>query len=50
MQLIPTQIKQFRIQYADKADSLWLQQMLNREGQKLGSQVTLKNNELLLSW
>lgn len=50
MQLIPTQIKQFRIHYADKADSLWLQQMMNREGQKLGSQVALENNELLLSW
>jgi len=50
LQLIPTQIKRFRIQYANKADSLWLQQMLNREGQKSGTQVAIKNNELVLNW
>ena len=42
-QLVPTQIKQFRVNHATHTDTKWLSEMLNREGKKLNTQV--KSND-----
>jgi len=43
-QLVPTQIKKFRVNYADHTDAKWLADMLNREGRKLNTQAELHDN------
>lgn len=51
LQMIPTQMKRFRIQKATRPDALWLKDTLNREGKKLGSRVEInKGNRLILKW
>lgn len=51
MQMTPTQIKNFKINYASKADTLWLAAILNREEQQFGSRVKLNNDgKLTLYW
>ena len=47
LQMIPTQIKCFRIQRASTEDILWLRQVLNREGKKFNTQVQWDNNKTL---
>ena len=46
-QLVPTQIKQFRVNHASHTDTKWLADMLNREGQKLNTQVTLNDDKTM---
>jgi poly-gamma-glutamate capsule biosynthesis protein CapA/YwtB (metallophosphatase superfamily) len=41
MLLVPMQIKKFRLYHASASDTRWLLNMLNREGKKLGTGVTL---------
>jgi len=51
LQMIPMQIKRFRVNRASIADSLWLKHILNREGNRFGTQVILnKNNSFTLRW
>ena len=51
LQMIPTQIKRFRVNRASTNDSRWLKKILNREGARLGTQVILdKNNVLTMRW
>ena len=51
MEMIPTQVRRFKVNRASKTDSLWLKDTLNREGGKFGTSVELKrNNTLTLKW
>ncbi len=47
LQLIPMQIKQFRLQQASENDSLWLQKTLNREGRSLGTRLQSTEDHVL---
>ena len=47
-QLVPTQIKQFRVNYTTHTDKLWLADMLNREGQKLNTQIKLNDDKIMI--
>lgn len=46
----PMQMKQFRLNWASSMDESWLRDMLNREGQKLGTGVERENGNLVLRW
>ena len=46
-QLVPTQIKQFRVNHATHTDTKWLADLLNREGQKLNTQVKLNDDKTM---
>lgn len=46
-QLVPTQIKQFRVNYANHTDTMWLKDMLNREGSKLNTQTKLNDDKTM---
>jgi len=52
MQLIPVQIKNFRINKASKADAYWWKEILNREGKKFGTKVEMvkDDNVLTVKW
>jgi poly-gamma-glutamate capsule biosynthesis protein CapA/YwtB (metallophosphatase superfamily) len=49
--MIPTQVRRFRVNRAAQADSRWLEDLLNREGQRFGTRVRLsaQNSLMLLS-
>lgn len=50
-QMIPMQIKRFKANRASMADSLWLRDTLNREGEDFVTRVELnKDNVLILQW
>lgn len=49
LRMVPTQIKNLKVNRAARADAIWLQNILNREGLALGTQVDLnQENELIL--
>jgi poly-gamma-glutamate capsule biosynthesis protein CapA/YwtB (metallophosphatase superfamily) len=49
--LTPTKIKNFKINRASQAEAQWLREVLNREGQKLGTGVALNPDKTLtLRW
>jgi len=51
LQMIPTQIKYFKVNKASRTDALWLRDILNREGEKFGTRVELnKDHTLTLRW
>jgi poly-gamma-glutamate synthesis protein (capsule biosynthesis protein) len=51
LQMIPTQIKRFRVNRASTDDTLWLKNILNREGARFGTQVMLdRNNVFSMRW
>jgi poly-gamma-glutamate synthesis protein (capsule biosynthesis protein) len=51
LQMIPTQIKRFKVNRASRAAAIWLMNTLNREGASLGTSVKLdRNNRLTLHW
>ncbi len=51
LEMIPTQIKKFRVNRASRTDALWLRDVLNREGINFGTCVELKeDNTLALKW
>ena len=51
LEMTPTQIRKFRVNRASKADTLWLRDVLNREGKKFGTRVDLReDNTLALKW
>ena len=51
LEMIPTQVKRFRVNRAPRTDAIWLKEMLDREGQFLGSRAQLKaDDKLTLIW
>jgi poly-gamma-glutamate capsule biosynthesis protein CapA/YwtB (metallophosphatase superfamily) len=51
LQMTPMQIKHFRANRASSADALWLRDILNREGKKLGTRVEMSQDyTLTLRW
>jgi poly-gamma-glutamate capsule biosynthesis protein CapA/YwtB (metallophosphatase superfamily) len=51
LQMVPTQIKRFRVGCASADDALWLKNILNREGNRFGTRVLPdKNNSFSLRW
>lgn len=51
LEMTPTQIKNFRVYRASRADALWLMDVLNREGKKFGTRVELREDTTLaLKW
>ena len=51
LEMVPMQIRRFRVQRAAPADSRWLQAMLDREGRGLGTGVgPAKDGSLFLRW
>ncbi len=47
LQMIPTQIKCFRVQRASTVGILWLREILNREGKRFGTSVQWDGNKTL---
>ena len=51
LQMTPIQIKNFRVNRASQIDALWLRDVLNREGKKLGTRVEMNlDNTFMLRW
>lgn len=51
LKMVPMEIKNFRLNHASKPDAVWLAEILNREGGKLGTQVKLnEDNSMDLEW
>jgi poly-gamma-glutamate synthesis protein (capsule biosynthesis protein) len=51
LKMTPLQIRNFRLNQASQADTLWLQAVLNREGARFGTRVKLdQDNQLTLEW
>ncbi len=51
LQMTPTQIKYFKVNRASTLDSLWLRDILDREGESFGTRVELsQENSLILHW
>jgi poly-gamma-glutamate synthesis protein (capsule biosynthesis protein) len=51
MQMTPMQIKHFKVNRASRRDALWLRDVLNREGGKLGTRVEMSpDNTFTLKW
>lgn len=48
--MIPMQIRNLRLNRAAQMDILWLMDILNREGKRLGTRVMTKGNALILDW
>ncbi len=47
LKMIPTQMRRFRVNRASIEDTLWLKDILNREGRRLGTRVIVDNNNVL---
>lgn len=47
LQMIPMQMKRFRLQYAAPRDAEWLLDLLKREGEKLGTKVELTSHNVI---
>jgi poly-gamma-glutamate capsule biosynthesis protein CapA/YwtB (metallophosphatase superfamily) len=51
LQMTPMQIRHFRLNRASTADALWFTEILNREGERLGTRVEMnQDNTLTLRW
>ena len=51
LRMIPTQIKHFKVNKAKRRDVLWIQNILNREGNEFGTRVELsEDNSMILQW
>ncbi len=51
LEMVPLQIKRFRLHHATTEDARWLADVLNREGQPFGTGVDMgENGRLLLRW
>jgi poly-gamma-glutamate synthesis protein (capsule biosynthesis protein) len=44
LELVPTQIRNFRVNHATQADARWMTDMLNREGEQLATQFSLHSD------
>jgi poly-gamma-glutamate synthesis protein (capsule biosynthesis protein) len=50
LDMVPMQMKRFRLNHASGHDALWLKEVLNREGRKFKSGVELVADTLMLRW
>jgi poly-gamma-glutamate synthesis protein (capsule biosynthesis protein) len=50
LNMVPMQMKRFRLNHASRNDALWLKEVLNREGIKFKSAVELVADTLILRW
>jgi poly-gamma-glutamate synthesis protein (capsule biosynthesis protein) len=51
LEMTPTQIKNLKVNRPSRGDALWLANILNREGKKLGTRVKLdEDDRLTLFW
>jgi poly-gamma-glutamate synthesis protein (capsule biosynthesis protein) len=51
LRMVPTHIKRFRVNRAQRNDAEWLGRVLNKQGKKLGTSTKLNTEgDLLLSW
>ena len=50
LEMIPTQIKHFKVNNASENDALWLSDVLNHESEKLGCNIELSKGFLSLKW
>ncbi|MGB6066316.1 MAG: CapA family protein [Desulfomonilaceae bacterium] len=51
LRMVPTQIRNFKVNLASRADTLWLSATLDREGAALGTSTEVSNdNTLTLQW
>jgi poly-gamma-glutamate capsule biosynthesis protein CapA/YwtB (metallophosphatase superfamily) len=51
LEMVPMEIKKFRLNNASAEDAEWLQKIMNLEGNKFGTQVRIDNdNSLWLEW
>lgn len=51
MRMKPTVMKRFRVNRASQPDTFWLRDMLNREGRRFGTRVTMEDDgALVLQW
>lgn len=51
LRMTPTQVKRFRVNRASSADAQWLTEILNREGERLGTRMELGDNNIMtLQW
>ncbi len=51
LQMVPTQVKHFKVNRASESDAIWLRDILNREGEKFGTRAELsEDNVLELQW
>lgn len=51
LEMTPTQMRHFRVNYASPGDAAWIAKILNREGRSYGTGVTVvEGNRLRLQW
>jgi poly-gamma-glutamate capsule biosynthesis protein CapA/YwtB (metallophosphatase superfamily) len=51
LRMVPTKMKNFRVNRASRAEAMWLRDTLNREGRRFGTLVELdKDDTLILKW
>lgn len=50
LNLVPMEIKKFRLNYAEEDDLEWMQTRLSREGQQFGTEITREGEALSLWW
>lgn len=51
LQMIPTRIRRLRVNRASDVDTVWLRDMLNREGERFGTGVEITSDKMLnLRW
>jgi poly-gamma-glutamate synthesis protein (capsule biosynthesis protein) len=50
LDMVPLQMKRFRLNLASRKDALWLAEVLNREGRKFKTGVELVADTLMLRW
>lgn len=51
LDMTPTQVRHFRVNYASPGDAAWIATILNREGKSYGTSVTVvEGNRLQLMW
>lgn len=51
MYMSPMQIKNFKVNKVSREDALWLRDVLNREGKKIGTRVEInQDNTLIIKW
>lgn len=51
LKLVPMEMKKFRLNRVSRNDALWLQEMLNSEGEPLGTKMHIDtDNSLLMQW
>jgi poly-gamma-glutamate synthesis protein (capsule biosynthesis protein) len=50
LQLVPMQMRRFRLEHAPREEVAWLATVLTREGERLGTKVSQIGNRLELDW